>query len=193
MRRHQYAAEGSVLVGGAALQWLRDGLGLIRRCRRERGWPARQVERRGGRSWPRSQVSVAALDRMPAAYQRHHAGTTRAQIVRASPRAWPISRRYVDVLRLQGSAAGRRRRDANGFLMQLQAISSVCGRAQRQPRQRRRSGLQQLAGRAVGCQTSRPGALFACGARYEPSGATGRMSSRPVRMRHAASPATLPR
>ncbi len=25
----QYAAEGSVLVGGAALQWLRDGLGLI--------------------------------------------------------------------------------------------------------------------------------------------------------------------
>ena len=33
----EYALEGSVFVAGAAVQWLRDGLGLRRRRRRERG------------------------------------------------------------------------------------------------------------------------------------------------------------
>ena len=33
----QFAAEGSILVGGAAIQWLRDGLGLDRERGRDRG------------------------------------------------------------------------------------------------------------------------------------------------------------
>jgi glycerol kinase len=50
-RRTQYALEGSVFIGGAVVQWLRDGLGLIRsvgrcrsagrqraRCRRRVSW-----------------------------------------------------------------------------------------------------------------------------------------------------------
>ena len=35
--RVEYALEGSIFVAGAAVQWLRDGLGLVRRRRGERG------------------------------------------------------------------------------------------------------------------------------------------------------------
>ena len=52
-RARQYAAEGAVLVGGAALQWLRDGLGVIEsaaeseRARDERGIDRRRHLRPG--------------------------------------------------------------------------------------------------------------------------------------------------
>ena len=35
-----YALEGSIFVTGAAVQWLRDGLGLIDSATRSRAWPA---------------------------------------------------------------------------------------------------------------------------------------------------------
>ena len=45
-----YALEGSVFVTGAAVQWLRDGLGLIRDIGRDRArWPARVDRQRRGR------------------------------------------------------------------------------------------------------------------------------------------------
>ena len=43
----QFAAEGAVLVGGAAVQWLRDGLGLIESAA-ETERLAREVDSTGG-------------------------------------------------------------------------------------------------------------------------------------------------
>ena len=52
--RRQFAAEGAVLVGGAAVQWLRDGLGVIDDRRRERARsPGRSTRRTASSSCPR--------------------------------------------------------------------------------------------------------------------------------------------
>ena len=45
-----YALEGAIFVAGAAVQWLRDGLGLDRRRRRDRGARGRRRSRPGGLS-----------------------------------------------------------------------------------------------------------------------------------------------
>jgi glycerol kinase len=120
-----YALEGSVLVAGAALQWLRDGLGLIADARESEAL-ARSVPDTGGvvfvpaltglgSPWwdPDARGLVAGLTR----------GTTRAHVVRAALEA--IAHQVADVvdampdppavLRADGGAS------ANGFLMQLQA------------------------------------------------------------------------
>jgi hypothetical protein len=47
-----YALEGSVFVAGAAMQWLRDGLGLIKSAARPRSWRARWT-RRSASTWCR--------------------------------------------------------------------------------------------------------------------------------------------
>ena len=121
----QFAAEGAVLVGGAALQWLRDGLGLIGTAA-ETEQLASQVESTdgvyfvpaltglGSPQWdPSARGLICGLTR----------GTTRAHVARAALEAiahqvadvldvLPLS---VDVLRVDGGAT------ANRFLMQFQA------------------------------------------------------------------------
>ncbi len=121
----QFAAEGAVLVGGAAVQWLRDGLGLIRTAA-ETEQLASQVESTdgvyfvpaltglGSPQWdPSARGLICGLTR----------GTTRAHVARAALEAiahqvadvldvLPLS---VDVLRVDGGAT------ANRFLMQFQA------------------------------------------------------------------------
>ena len=71
-----YAVEGAVLVSGAALQWLRDGLGLIGDAARERGArPERRVDR-GGRlraGADRSRLALVGPGRARAD-RRDHAG-----------------------------------------------------------------------------------------------------------------------
>ena len=71
-----YAVEGAVLVSGAALQWLRDGLGLIGDAARERGaCPERPVDRGGclrARA-DRSRLAVVGPGRARAD-RRDHAG-----------------------------------------------------------------------------------------------------------------------
>ena len=126
----QYAAEGSVLVAGAALQWLRDGLGLLADAAESEAL-ARQVESTDG------VVFVPALTGLGSPYWDPDArglvcgltrGTTRAHLVRAALEAvahqvadvldvLPLD---VDVLRADGGAS------ANRFLMQLQADLSGC-------------------------------------------------------------------
>jgi glycerol kinase len=121
----QTAAEGAVLVGGAALQWLRDGLGLIadaadsERLALEVGStegvhfvPA--LTGLGSPQWrPDARGLITGLTR----------GTTRAHVVRAALEAiahqvadvvdaLPLD---LDVLRADGGAT------ANAFLMQFQA------------------------------------------------------------------------
>jgi glycerol kinase len=120
-----YALEGAVLVSGAAVQWLRDGLEVLGDVAESEAL-ARSVDSSGGvvfvpaltglgSPWwdPGARGLIAGITR----------GTTRAHVVRAALEA--IAHQVVDVvdalperpavLRADGGAT------ANGFLMQLQA------------------------------------------------------------------------
>jgi len=124
-----YALEGSVFVAGSAVQWLRDGLSLLREAA-EIEVLARQVEDTGG------VVFVPALVGLGAPHWRPHArgmiwgitrGTTKAHLARATLEG--IALQVVDLavamaadfggalasFRVDGGAA------ANDLLMQLQA------------------------------------------------------------------------
>ena len=120
-----YALEGAVLVGGAAIQWLRDGLGLLADAGESEAL-ARSVEGTGG------VVFVPALTGLGSPWWDADArglvagitrGTTHAHLVRAALEA--IAHQVSDVvealpepptvLRADGGAT------ANGFLMQFQA------------------------------------------------------------------------
>jgi glycerol kinase len=124
-----YALEGSVFVAGAAVQWLRDGLGLIRNAAETEAL-ARSVADTGGvhfvpafvglgtPHWePEARGTITGLTR----------GTTRAHLVRAALEAIAYSSAElleamagaeglaVPALRADGGAA------ANDWLMQRQA------------------------------------------------------------------------
>jgi glycerol kinase len=124
-----YALEGSVFVTGAAVQWLRDGLGLIDNAAQSEGLAA-SVPDSGG------VVFVPALTGLGAPHWDPDArgavfgitrGTTRAHLVRATLEAITFEVRDAcdamaaglggpaPVLRVDGGGA------ANGLLMQLQA------------------------------------------------------------------------
>jgi glycerol kinase len=124
-----YAVEGSVFVAGAAVQWLRDGLGLIRDADESESL-ARSVPDTGGvyfvpafvglgtPHWePEARGTITGLTR----------GTSRAQLVRSALEAMAYGsaelldamvaaeRLSVPALRVDGGAA------ANDWLMQFQA------------------------------------------------------------------------
>jgi len=124
-----WALEGSVLVAGAAVQWLRDGLGLIVTAAESEA-VARSVPDTGGvhfvpafaglgtPHWePEARGTITGLTR----------GTTRAHLVRAALEAMAFGTaelldalvrpldRAVPALRVDGGAA------ANDWLMQFQA------------------------------------------------------------------------
>jgi glycerol kinase len=124
-----YALEGAIFVTGAAVQWLRDGLGIIESAAQTEEL-ARSVEDTGG------VVFVPALTGLGAPDWDADArgtvlgltrGTTRAHLVRATLEAIAFEVRDVvatfstaipkpiTMLRADGGAA------ANDFLMQLQA------------------------------------------------------------------------
>ena len=124
-----YALEGSVFVGGAAVQWLRDGLGLIRSAA-ETEAIARSVPDSGG------VVLVPAFAGLGAPYWRADVrgallgltrGTTRAHIVRATLESLAFQSRdlaeamardagaHLRALQVDGGAV------ANDWLMQQQA------------------------------------------------------------------------
>ena len=120
-----YALEGAVLVGGAALQWLRDGLGVLGHVADSEAL-ARSVESADG------VVFVPALTGLGSPWWDADArglvtgitrGTTKAHLVRAALEA--VAHQVADVvdalperpavLRADGGAT------ANGFLMQFQS------------------------------------------------------------------------
>jgi glycerol kinase len=132
--QHWFALEGSVLVCGAAIQWLRDGLGLLLHAADSEPM-ARSVTDAGG------VVFVPAFAGLGTPHWDPHArgllvgitrGTQRAHIVRAAIEAMALqvddvlgamaTARGVQVpeLRVDGGAA------ANGLLLSLQA--SLLGR-----------------------------------------------------------------
>jgi glycerol kinase len=120
-----YALEGSIFTAGAAVQWLRDGLGLIDSSG-ETETLARSVPDSGG------VVFVPALAGMGAPHWQPHArgtivglsgGTTRAHIARATLEAMgQQTADLVDALAADGVAAGTLRVDggmvANEWLCQ---------------------------------------------------------------------------
>ena len=124
-----YALEGSVFIAGAALQWLRDGLQVIKRASDSEAI-ARRTRDSGG------VVMVPAFVGLGAPYWRSDArgalfgltrGTTRDHVVRATLESLAFQTRdlveamardaggRVKTLRVDGGAA------ANNFLMQYQA------------------------------------------------------------------------
>lgn len=120
-----YALEGSVLAAGAALQWLRDGLGLIADAAESEDL-ARSVDSTDG------VVFVPALSGLGSPWWDADArgvvsgltrGTTRAHLVRAALEA--IAHQVADVVDALPERPSVMRGDggatANAFLMQLQA------------------------------------------------------------------------
>ena len=121
----QFAAEGSVLVGGAALQWLRDGLGVIADAAESEALAAGLASTEGvffvpaltglgSPQWdPNARGLICGLTR----------GSTGAHLVRAALEA--IAHQVADVLDVLPLEVGVLRADggasANGFLMQFQA------------------------------------------------------------------------
>lgn len=124
-----YALEGSAFIAGAAVQWLRDGLGIIKKAAEVEGLAA-QVADSGG------VIFVPALAGMGAPYWRPEArgalfgltrGSTAAHIARAVLEgiAFEVAdlldamasdlKRPIEELRVDGGAA------ANNLLMQIQA------------------------------------------------------------------------
>jgi glycerol kinase len=125
----EYALEGSVFVAGAAVQWLRDGLGLVREAA-ETDAAARSVADTGGVYLVPAFVGLGAPywdERARGALVGLTRGTTREHLIRATLEAIAYQTRDVvecavrdsghalDVLRVDGGAC------QNNFLMQFQA------------------------------------------------------------------------
>jgi glycerol kinase len=128
-QRTSYALEGSVFVAGAAVQWLRDGLGVIREAAETQAL-AESVPDTGGVYFVPAFVGLGAPHWDP--YARGilvglTRGTTRAHIARAALEAIAYQSRDVldtmtdeadlsiEALRIDGGAS------ANDFLCQFQA------------------------------------------------------------------------
>jgi len=127
--RREYALEGSVFVTGAAVQWLRDGLGIIGSAAETEDL-ARSVPDSGGVVFVPALTGLGAPDWDP--YARGTImgitrATTRAHLVRATLEA--IAFEVRDVVDLMTREAGLALPElsvdggaaANGFLCQVQA------------------------------------------------------------------------
>jgi glycerol kinase len=125
----QYALEGSIFIGGAVVQWLRDGLHIIQNSAEVEDL-ARQVEDNGG------VYLVPAFAGLGAPYWNQHArgtivgitrGTTSAHIARAALES--IALQTMDVLTAMQADAGSPIKElrvdggatANDLMLQLQA------------------------------------------------------------------------
>jgi len=156
--RVDYALEGSIFVAGAAVQWLRDGIGLIDHAS-ESGAAARSVDDTGGVYLVPAFVGLGAPywdERARGAIVGLTRGTTRAHIVRATLESIAYQTRDVvecvqrdsgldlETLRVDGGAA------QNDFLMQFQA--DVLGVPVERPEvlEVTATGAAALAGLAVG-------------------------------------------
>jgi glycerol kinase len=124
-----YALEGSSFVAGAAVQWLRDGLGLIRKARKVEDL-ARQVPDTGGVTFVPALAGLGAPQWRPEArglLTGMDRGTTAAHVARAVLEGIALqtadlaeamrkdSGQAIPLFKVDGGAA------ANDLLMQMQA------------------------------------------------------------------------
>jgi glycerol kinase len=153
-----YALEGGAFVCGAAVQWLRDGLGIIRRSA-EVETLARQVEDSGGVAFVPALTGLGAPHWAPEArglITGLTRGSGRAHIARATLEA--IALQNADILFAMEKDLGKRLRplrvdggaSANDLLMQIQA--DVLGRKLIRPRviETTVAGASYLAGVGIG-------------------------------------------
>jgi glycerol kinase len=189
--RPQRALEGAVLVAGAAVQWLRDGLGLIAEAGETEALAASvgssdgvvfvpALTGLGSPHWdPDARGLIAGITR----------GTTRAHLVRATLEA--IAFQVADVLdafpgrlthlRADGGAA------ANRVLMQFQSDVLGCPVEVAADVETTGLGAAALAGLAVGVwpDLDAVGRRIRSGARYEPSMSEGDARARRDEWRRA--------
>jgi glycerol kinase len=149
-----YALEGAILASGAAIQWLRDGLGVIGDAA-ESERLALSVDSAGGVTF------VPAFAGLGSPHWNADArgliggitgGTTRAHVVRAALEG--IAHQVADVLDVLPGGVEVLRADggatANGFLMQFQADVLGCPVEVAAERETTALGAAALAGRAIG-------------------------------------------
>jgi glycerol kinase len=171
-----YALEGAILASGAAVQWLRDGLGILADASESEAL-ARQVDSTDGVYF------VPALAGLGSPHWRPDVrglvtgitrGTTRAHLVRAALEA--IAFQVADVLDAFPGGVAVLRADggasANRFLMQFQADLLGCPIEVAAERETTALGAAALAGRAIGLWTDDDAirAHISRGAVYEPAG-----------------------
>ncbi len=159
----EYALEGSIFVAGAAVQWLRDGIGLIAHAADSEA-AAQSVDDTGGVYLVPAFVGLGAPywdERARGAIVGITRGTSREQIVRATLESIAYQTRDVvdclqadsglalEVLRVDGGAA------ENDFLMQFQA--DILGVPVERPKvlEVTALGAARLAGLAVGFWSDR--------------------------------------
>lgn len=154
----RYALEGSVFIAGAAIQWLRDGMGLLKRAADSLALARKSRDRSqpylvpafvgmGAPYWdPAAKGAIVGITR----------GTTRADVVRAALDSIAYQVRDVivamesdtggeiPILRVDGGAT------ANPYLMQFQA--DILGKTVRRPAMLETTalGAAMLAGMATG-------------------------------------------
>jgi glycerol kinase len=153
-----YALEGSVFIAGAAIQWLRDGLGLIKRAAESLALARRSRDRTqpylvpafvglGAPYWdPDARGAIVGITR----------GTTREDLVRAALDC--IAYQVTDVIDAMRGDTGRTinelRADGgaaeNDYLMQFQADLLGCSVRRAKMTEATALGAAMLAGLAVG-------------------------------------------
>lgn len=153
-----YALEGSVFIAGAVVQWLRDGLGVIRSSD-EVEKLATSVESNGGVFF------VPAFAGLGAPYWNQHArgtmlgitrGTTSAHIARAALES--IAFQTLDVLKAMNADAGIAIKElrvdggatVNDLLMQFQSDLIECKVVRPKITETTAAGAAYLAGLAIG-------------------------------------------
>jgi glycerol kinase len=191
----EYALEGSVFVTGAAVQWLRDGLGIIERAADIEPLAA-SVADSGGVSFVPALVGLGAPHWDPAARGTLIGltrGTTKAHIARATLEAIAFQTRDVldamtadcgvalSELRVDGGAA------ANDLLMQIQADLLGVPVVRPKVTETTALGAAYLAGLAVGVWQDRDelAAQWQVDRRFEPSLVPGERERRYERWREA--------
>jgi glycerol kinase len=173
-----YALEASIFVTGAAVQWLRDGLGLIERAEESEALAASlegndgvyfvpALTGLGSPHWdPYARGTIVGLTR----------GSGRAHLARAALEA--IAFQTVDAVRAQEAAAGERlaalKADggavANRWLMQFQADVLGCPVIVPEIAETTALGAAYLAGIATGrWSLDQVGEMWREAARYEPA------------------------
>jgi glycerol kinase len=193
--RTEYALEGSIFVAGAVVQWLRDGLGIIRRAEDVEAL-ARQVPDSGGvymvpafaglgaPQWdPRARGTIVGITR----------GTTAAHLAHAALEG--IAFQVADVVGVMGQDAGfpieALRVDggasANALLMQMQADLLERPVVRPQAIETTALGAAFLAGLAAGVWPNRDAIQeqWKVSARFEPSLDRAQVAERRARWHEA--------
>jgi glycerol kinase len=175
-----YALEGSVFVGGAAVQWLRDGLGILKSAAEVSGLAARSSES--------GVIFVPALTGLGAPHWDPYArgaifgltrGTTAADVARAALDG--IAFQVADLVSAAGESGTRPaevRADgaaASDILLQMQADLLGVPVVRSAQAEATALGAAQLAGLAVGqLREAEIEGLWRAGKRFEPDPATDR-------------------